>query len=54
MLKGGMHCSDIYGPNWDVNEDARRVRDEEVEQMRVWVGEFYAMKGKEWKGGAGW
>ncbi|KAK0643964.1 serine-type peptidase-like protein [Cercophora newfieldiana] len=51
LLKGGTHCSDTYGQNWEVSEGARRLKDEEVAIMKMWVGQFYAERGKEWKGG---
>ncbi|KAL8296593.1 hypothetical protein RB597_005939 [Gaeumannomyces tritici] len=45
VLPGGVHCSDLYGPNWAANEGARKIADEQVAQMAEWVGEFYAEKG---------
>ncbi|KAL8409578.1 hypothetical protein RB594_007863 [Gaeumannomyces avenae] len=45
VLPGGVHCSDLYGPNWAVNEGARKIADDQVAQMAEWVGEFYAEKG---------
>ncbi|KAF2654875.1 hypothetical protein K491DRAFT_693417 [Lophiostoma macrostomum CBS 122681] len=45
-LKHGTHCSDLYGPNWAVNEDAKRIADEETANIVQWVGEFYAQKGR--------
>ena len=46
VIPGGMHCSDLYGQNWDVNEDVRRIVDEEVDNMKTWVAEFYVEKNK--------
>ena len=45
VIPGGMHCSDLYAQNWAANDGVRRVVDEEVENMKVWVGEFYREKG---------
>lgn len=45
MLPGGTHCSDYVGANWAANEGAKKVADQEVAQMAVWVDEFYALKG---------
>ncbi|KAF1961954.1 hypothetical protein CC80DRAFT_401871 [Byssothecium circinans] len=41
VIPGGMHCSDLYGPNWAVNEGVKAIADAEVEQMAAWVKEFY-------------
>jgi len=46
VLKGGTHCSDMYAPNWEANEGAKRAADEQVEEMKGWVAEFYREKGK--------
>ncbi|KAK3316878.1 serine-type peptidase-like protein [Apodospora peruviana] len=46
VIKGGTHCSDLYGQNWPLNADVRRVVDEEVENMKTWVGEFYTINKK--------
>ncbi|KAK4442205.1 peptidase S28 [Podospora aff. communis PSN243] len=40
LVKGGMHCSDLYAQNWEANEGIKRVMEDEVEEMRRWVGEF--------------
>ncbi|KAK0617504.1 serine carboxypeptidase S28-domain-containing protein [Immersiella caudata] len=41
LVKGGMHCSDMYAQNWEANEEVKRLMEEEVEEMKRWVGEFY-------------
>ena len=30
VVKGGVHCSDLYGPNWEVDEGVRRLKGEVV------------------------
>ncbi|KAK4183238.1 serine-type peptidase [Podospora australis] len=46
LVKGGIHCSDLYGPNWDVNDDVKTVVSGVLTQMKKWVGEFYEEKGR--------
>ncbi|KAK4231649.1 hypothetical protein QBC38DRAFT_200927 [Podospora fimiseda] len=46
VLKGGQHCSDLYGQNWDVNEDAKKLAEDVLVNMKQWIGEFYEEKGK--------
>ncbi|VUC38239.1 unnamed protein product, partial [Clonostachys rosea] len=41
VVPGGVHCSDFYGQNWDVNEDVKKIAYEEVDNIREWVNEFY-------------
>lgn len=41
VIPGGVHCSDFYGQNWDVNEEIREIVDEQVANMAGWVKEFY-------------
>ncbi|KAI1437330.1 serine carboxypeptidase S28-domain-containing protein [Xylaria sp. CBS 124048] len=43
-LKHGTHCSDLYGQNWAVNDDAKAIADEETAQMKEWVAGFYTQK----------
>jgi hypothetical protein len=43
-LKHGTHCSDLYGQNWGVNADAAAIADDQTNQMKEWVSEFYAQK----------
>ncbi|TLD10195.1 hypothetical protein PgNI_05425 [Pyricularia grisea] len=45
VLAGGTHCSDLYGPNWEANEGAKKIADDQTAQMAEWVDEFYAAKG---------
>ncbi len=45
VVQGGTHCSDLYGPNWEVNEGVRKLKDDVVAQMKGWVGEWYQAKG---------
>ncbi|KAK4233586.1 hypothetical protein C8A03DRAFT_38691 [Achaetomium macrosporum] len=47
LVKGGTHCSDLYGPNWEVNEGVRQLALDAVENITEWVGEFYEENGKE-------
>ncbi|KAI0383468.1 peptidase S28 [Hypomontagnella monticulosa] len=44
VLEEGTHCSDLYGPNWAVNPGAKKVADDQVANMAVWVQEFYDQK----------
>ena len=41
LVKGGTHCSDLYGSNWDVNEGVKQLALDATKQMEGWVGEFY-------------
>ncbi|EAQ84476.1 hypothetical protein CHGG_08490 [Chaetomium globosum CBS 148.51] len=45
LVKGGVHCSDMYGPNWDANEDVKRLALDAAAEMKGWVGEWYEEKG---------
>ncbi|KAI2620595.1 serine carboxypeptidase S28-domain-containing protein [Hypoxylon sp. NC1633] len=40
----GTHCSDLYGQNWAVNPGVKAIANEQVENMAVWVQEFYDQK----------
>ncbi|KAH7109986.1 serine-type peptidase-like protein [Dactylonectria macrodidyma] len=44
VIPGGVHCSDYYKPNWDANENAKRIAYEQVENMKTWVAEFKSAK----------
>ncbi|KAI0389296.1 peptidase S28 [Xylariaceae sp. FL0594] len=44
LLKQGTHCSDLYGPNWAVNADAKKIADDQTAQMKQWVAGFYKQK----------
>ncbi|KAK4160176.1 serine carboxypeptidase S28-domain-containing protein [Cladorrhinum sp. PSN259] len=46
VVKGGQHCSDLYGQNWDVNDDVKKLVEDVLVNMKKWVGEFYEEKGK--------
>ncbi|KAK3395055.1 peptidase S28 [Podospora didyma] len=46
VIPGGMHCSDLYGPNWAVNAGAKKVADDQVANMKTWIAEFYEEKHK--------
>lgn len=53
VIPGGVHCSDLYGQNWDVNAEVKAIAEAETEQMAGWVQEFYDRKAKrsiEWRG----
>ncbi|CAM1508761.1 Fc.00g056090.m01.CDS01 [Cosmosporella sp. VM-42] len=41
IVPGGMHCSDYYKQNWDVNPEVKRIAYEEAENMKRWVDDFY-------------
>lgn len=41
VIPGGMHCSDFYKQNWDVNPETKRIAYEEADNMKQWVNEFY-------------
>lgn len=41
VIPGGVHCSDFYGLNWDANAEVKAIADEEVENLKQWVAEFY-------------
>lgn len=45
VIPGGIHCSDLYGQNWDVNPEVKSIADAEVANMKKWVAEFYEEKG---------
>lgn len=45
VVKGGMHCSDLYGANWEVNEGVKNLALDATEQMTEWVKEWYEEKG---------
>ncbi|KAK3291587.1 peptidase S28 [Chaetomium fimeti] len=47
VVKGGVHCSDLYGPNWELNEDVRKLVLDAAAEMKGWVGEWYEEKGVE-------
>ncbi|KAK4033369.1 serine carboxypeptidase S28-domain-containing protein [Parachaetomium inaequale] len=51
LVKGGVHCSDMYGPNWDANEEVRALALDAAGEMRGWVGEWYEERGvgKPWE-----
>jgi hypothetical protein len=44
VIPGGIHCSDLYGQNWEVNPESKAIADAEVENMKKWVAEFYEEK----------
>lgn len=41
IVASGVHCSDLYGQNWAVNNDVKAIAYAEVAQMAGWVSEFY-------------
>ncbi|KAL2178375.1 serine carboxypeptidase S28-domain-containing protein [Thermothelomyces heterothallicus CBS 202.75] len=51
LVKGGTHCSDLYGQNWAVNEDVKKLAQDAADEMTGWVGEWYEEKGlpKPWE-----
>lgn len=44
LVKGGVHCSDLYSPNWEVNAEVRALAEDATAQMKRWVGGFYDEK----------
>ncbi len=44
LVKGGTHCSDLYGLNWDANEGVKELAMDAAGQMQQWVGEWYDQK----------
>ncbi|KAK3682829.1 serine-type peptidase-like protein [Podospora appendiculata] len=44
VVAGGVHCSDLYGPNWGVNPALKKIVDEEIAIMKGWVAEFKPKK----------
>lgn len=46
VIPGGMHCSEYYKNNWDVNEETKNIAYEEVETLKRWIDEFYEAKHK--------
>ncbi|RDW73596.1 hypothetical protein BP5796_07038 [Coleophoma crateriformis] len=44
IVASGVHCSDLYGQNWAVNDAVKAIAYAEVAQMAGWVSEFYAGK----------
>ncbi|KAK8007592.1 hypothetical protein PG989_001582 [Apiospora arundinis] len=46
VIPGGVHCSDLYGQNWEANAGVKAIADAEVYQMSCWVDEFYKQKSK--------
>ncbi|KAL2162502.1 hypothetical protein VTH06DRAFT_7416 [Thermothelomyces fergusii] len=51
VVKGGMHCSDLYSANWEANEDVRNLARDAADEMAGWVAEWYEEKGlpKPWE-----
>ncbi len=46
LIPGGIHCSDLYGFNWNVNPEVKEIAQREAAQIAAWVDEFYQEKGK--------
>ncbi|KAJ4294699.1 hypothetical protein N0V88_004933 [Collariella sp. IMI 366227] len=44
LVKGGVHCSDLYSPNWEVNAEVKALAEDATAQMKRWVGGFYDEK----------
>lgn len=51
LVKGGVHCSDMYGPNWAANDEVKALAEDAAAQMKGWVGAWYEEKGvkKPWE-----
>lgn len=51
LVEGGVHCSDLYGPNWEVNDKVKALAEDAAAQMKGWVGEWYEERGvaKPWE-----
>lgn len=41
VIPGGLHCSDFYKQNWDVNEEVKQIAYDEAAELKKWVQEFY-------------
>lgn len=41
LVKGGVHCSDLYAPNWEANADVKKLALDAAAEMKGWVGEWY-------------
>jgi hypothetical protein len=41
IIPGGFHCSDLIIKNGEVNEGVQTVIDNEIEQIKAWVAEYY-------------
>jgi hypothetical protein len=41
VVPHGTHCSDFYGQNWAVNAGVKKIADDAVANLKVWVSEFY-------------
>ncbi|TQV94337.1 serine peptidase [Cordyceps javanica] len=48
VVAGGAHCPDMLKYNADANDGLKQVWDAEIEQVKKWVGEFYAEKKTPW------
>ncbi|KAK3384098.1 serine-type peptidase-like protein [Lasiosphaeria ovina] len=46
VIAGGMHCSDLYGPNWSVNPGVQQIVNDEVANIKTWIAEFYEVNNK--------
>ncbi|KAK0733165.1 serine carboxypeptidase S28-domain-containing protein [Lasiosphaeria miniovina] len=46
VIAGGMHCSDLYGPNWGVNPGVQQIVNDEVANIKTWIAEFYELNNK--------
>lgn len=45
-IPGGTHGSDMYAVIGEANEGVKKVQNEEIAQIAVWVDEFYTMMNK--------
>ncbi|KAH8423270.1 putative serine peptidase [Aspergillus melleus] len=41
VIPGGFHCSDLYMTSYAANDGVRKVVDNEVAQIKAWIGEYY-------------
>ncbi|KAK4173910.1 putative serine protease [Triangularia setosa] len=47
VVKGGSHCSDLIGLNWDANTALEELVSGVVDQLAFWVGQYYEEDHKE-------
>ncbi|TDZ36495.1 putative extracellular serine carboxypeptidase [Colletotrichum spinosum] len=46
LIPGSRHCNDLLVRNGEANEGVQAVITSEIEQLKTWVDEFYAGKGR--------
>ncbi|KAK4201380.1 putative serine protease [Triangularia verruculosa] len=46
LVKGGTHCSDLYGGNWELNDELEKLVEDVVGNMTRWIGNYYKQEEK--------